>query len=154
MDYRRALIWGGVAIAVIVGGVLLMSPADEGVENVTPSRAGELVAEGVRVIDVRTPGEFELSHRPGAENVPMDSLGASASEWDRAEPILIYCTTGARSAHAVSYLEAQGFETVYHLAAGIIAWDGDLERGSEIAPMPADVTPGAAPVMYEFSTDW
>ncbi|MBE0416318.1 MAG: rhodanese-like domain-containing protein [Coriobacteriia bacterium] len=154
MDLRKVLIWGGVAFVVIIGAVLLMRPAGGGVQDVSPARANELVAEGVRVIDVRTPGEYELSHIPGAENVPMDSLGSVASEWDRSEPLLIYCTTGARSAQAVTYLEAQGFETIYHLAAGIIAWDGDLERGSEIVPMPADVTPGAAPVMYEFSTDW
>ena len=148
------LLWGGVALVVIVGAVLLMRPASGGVQNVSAVRAAELVAEGVRAIDVRTPGEYELSHIPGAENVPMDSLGAAAAEWDRAVPLLIYCATGARSALAVQYLESQGFETIHHLAAGIVAWEDDLERGSGVASMPPDVTPGAAPVMYEFSTDW
>jgi rhodanese-related sulfurtransferase len=154
MDAKKIILWGGVVLAVIVGAVLLMRPASGGVQNVSPDSAAELVSQGVRSVDVRTPGEYELSHIPGAENVPMDSLAAASADWDRGEPLLIYCTTGARSAQAVSYLEAQGFETIHHLAAGIIAWEGDLDKGVEIAPMPPDVTPGAAPVMYEFSTDW
>jgi len=84
----------------------------------------------------------------------MDQLATAISGWDRSEPLLVYCTTGARSNQAVQYLESQGFETIYHLNAGIIAWEGDLERGSEVAPMPADVTPTSTPVMYEFFTDW
>lgn len=154
MDAKKVLLWGGVAVAVMVGAVLLMRPASGGVQNVSPDSAAALVAEGVRVIDVRTPGEYELSHVPGAENVPMDALAADSAGWDRGEPLLVYCTTGARSAQAVTYLEAQGFETIHHLEAGIVAWEGDLEQGTQVAPMPPDVTPGAAPVMYEFSTDW
>ncbi|MFU8890590.1 MAG: rhodanese-like domain-containing protein [Anaerosomatales bacterium] len=154
MDAKKILLWAVVALVIIVGAVFLMRPASGGVQNVTPDRAAELVADGVRVVDVRTPGEYDLSHIPGAENVPMDVLASEASAWDPGEPLLVYCTTGARSAQAVTYLEAQGFETIYHLDAGIVTWSGDLEKGSEIAEMPADVKPGDSPVMYEFSTDW
>jgi rhodanese-related sulfurtransferase len=155
MDTKKLLIWGGVALVAVAGLVLLMRPADGAAGgNISPDRAAELAAEGVRVIDVRTPGEYETSHIPGAELVPMSELVSAAASWDTSEPLLVYCTTGARSTQAVQYLESQGFETIYHLNAGIIAWEGDLERGSEVAPMPADVTPTATPVMYEFFTDW
>jgi rhodanese-related sulfurtransferase len=154
MDSKKILIWGTVAVVLVAGAVFLMRPASGGVQDVSPDRAGELVADDVRTIDVRTPGEFDLSHIPGAENVPMASLTSESSNWSRSEPLLVYCTTGARSTQAVQYLESQGFETVYHLAAGIIAWGGDLEKGSEIAPMPAEATPTGTPVMYEFFTDW
>lgn len=154
MDTKKLLIWGGVALAAIIGLVLLLQPAAGGVQDVSPDRAAELVADGVRVIDVRTPSEYQMSHIAGAENVPMDSLSSAVAAWDPSEPVLIYCTTGARSLQVVQYLEGAGIETVYHLAAGIIAWEGDTEGGSEIAPMPAEATPTGTPVMYEFFTDW
>lgn len=156
MDGKKLLIWGGIAVIAVAGLFLIMRPAGggAGVENVSASRAAELAGEGVRVIDVRTPGEFDTSHVPGAENVPMDVLASEAAGWDASEPLLVYCTTGARSAQAVQYLEAQGFETIYHLDAGLVAWEGELEQGAEVAPMPTDVAPTGTPVMYEFFTDW
>lgn len=36
--------------------------------------------ESVRVLDVRTPGEFENQHIPGAYNVPLDQLAEHAPE--------------------------------------------------------------------------
>ncbi len=156
MDSKKLLIWGGIAVVALAALFLIMRPAGggAGAENVSASRAAELAAAGVRVIDVRTPGEFETSHVPGAENVPMDALSTEAAGWDPAEPLLIYCATGARSAQAVQYLEAQGFETIYHLDAGLVAWEGELEKGTQVAPMPPDAVPAGTPVMYEFFTDW
>ncbi len=154
MDSKKLVIWAIVAVAAIGVGVLVLSPAGGGAQDVSPDRSVELVAEGVRVIDVRTPGEFETSHLPRAENVPMNVLQQTAAAWDTSEPLLVYCTTGARSSEAVRLLADAGFENVYHLAAGIIAWNGELERGAEVAEMPADVTPADGPVLYVFSTDW
>ncbi|HET9753601.1 MAG TPA: rhodanese-like domain-containing protein, partial [Myxococcales bacterium] len=37
------------------------------VDGVTAHR---LVAEGIRVVDVRTPAEFDAGHVPGAVNIP------------------------------------------------------------------------------------
>lgn len=155
MSAKRLIVWVPVALVAAVGLVLLFAPAGgPGVEEVSPGRIAQLIGEGVRVIDVRTPGEFDTSHLPGAENVPMNTLAQEASAWDRSEPVIIYCTTGARSSSAVRLLADQGFEQVYHFTDGIIAWEGELERGVEVAEMPPDVAPSGTPVMYEFFTDW
>lgn len=37
----------------------------------------------VRVLDVRSPAEFEGVHIPGAYNVPLDTLGEHASDIQR-----------------------------------------------------------------------
>ncbi len=157
MGQRQWVVWAIAAVAVVGLGVLLFSPAGGGAQDVSPERSAELVAEGVRVIDVRTPGEYEMSHIERAENVPMNRLAQAATNWDRDEPLLVYCTTGARSGDAVRYLADQGFANVYHLAAGIIAYQGAIVSGSdqvEIAEMPDDVVPGDGPVLLVFSTDW
>ena len=76
-----------------------------------------------RVIDVREPDEFvgELGHLPGALLVPIGTLPASAREWKKAEPILLVCRSGARSARAAEILAQSGFESVLNLEGGMIA---------------------------------
>ena len=58
-------------------------------------------ADGVRIVDVRSVGEFEGGHIPGAQNVPLDQFQSVASQWDKNAPVLVYCQTGSRSAEAV-----------------------------------------------------
>ncbi len=102
---------------------------------------------------MRTVGEFEAGHIPGAENVPIDQLTSVATTWDRKQPVVVYCATGARSLNAASWLAANGFETVYNLKDGIVAWEGDV-TSSGTASTPAEVTPTSRPVVYEFFTEW
>ena len=49
-----------------------------------------------------------------------------------------------------------GFESVYDLASGIAAWDGDIVSAAVASTTPPD--PGSQtsglPVLYEFYTDW
>lgn len=158
---NQLIVWG-LVLAAIIGVVILAgrpagtasSSGGEGLVNVDSARAKELVAAGERIIDVRTPSEFEAAHMPGAENVPLDQLQAALASWDKTEPLLVYCATGARSAEAVSVLQSAGFATIHHLAAGIVSWDGDVETGQQVAQAPVDEKPTDKPVLYEFSTDW
>jgi rhodanese-related sulfurtransferase len=113
----------------------------------------ELAAEGVRIVDVRTVGEFEMGHIAGAENVPISGFEGAAGTWDTAQPIAVYCTTGERSITAVQLLQSMGFETVYHFNEGLVAYAGELEGGQTVAQAPIDETL-ETPVLYEFYTDW
>ncbi len=67
-------------------------------------------AEGVKLIDVRTPGEFATGHLPGAVNVQVGDLdGVAAAIGAQDAPAVIYCASGARSGHAVRALAARGY---------------------------------------------
>ena len=153
MKNSKIIIWGLAAAVVVTLGFLIMRPAG-GVKNVDPAEFQQLMADGVRVIDVRTPGEFESARIPGAENVPMNMLEAEAATWDTSQPVAVYCATGSRSIDAVEFLAAQGFSTIYHLSAGIVAWNGPVEQGEAAAVAASDVEVTGTPVMYEFYTDW
>ena len=87
-------------------------------------------ADGVRIVDVRSVGEFEGGHIAGSQNVPLDQFQSVASQWDKNAPVLVYCQTGSRSAEAVSMLEGLGFTTILHFDKGIVGWTGALEQGS------------------------
>ena len=154
MKNKQLLIWGAAIIAVIGVGFLILSPKGGSVENVDAARMAELVDQGVRVIDVRTPGEYDAGRIPGAENIPVNEVEAASASWDPAQPIAIYCATGSRSVGVVDYLSQQGFAEVYHYDAGIVTWAGEVERGAAaVAAAPVPETSGT-PVMYEFFTDW
>lgn len=68
-----------------------------------------LKAAGALVVDVRTPGEFETGHVPGSLNIPLDQLPARVSEIDPAQPVLLCCASGGRSAQACRFLASQGY---------------------------------------------
>ena len=152
MKNSKLIIWALVAIVIVAMGFLIMRPAG-GVKNVDSAELQALMDQGVRVIDVRTPGEFAAGRIPGTENVPLNELEAAATGWDKSQPIAVYCAVGDRSASAVEYLASQGFGTIYHLPEGIVAWTGQVESGQAVARAVSVETSGTA-VMYEFFTGW
>jgi len=76
---------------------------------------------GGRIVDVRTRDEFACERLARAECVPLDGLLSAAAQWDRAEPVLLMCKSGMRSAQGVQRLENQGFTEVATLEGGIEA---------------------------------
>jgi len=150
----KTIMWVVVAVAVVAAGFFLFKPAGGGMRNVDAAEAATAIEQGtVRVIDVRTAGEFQMGHLPRAENIPIDQLAASIGSWDKGQTLLVYCATGSRSATAVQTLSQAGFTDILHLNAGIVSWPGELEKGVSAAPAPSSA-PTGTPVMYEFYTDW
>lgn len=87
----------------------------------------------VRILDVRTTGEFHTAHLPGAYNVPLDQIGEHASELAALHhPIVLVCQSGARATKAMEQLRAAGKVDLRLLVGGIAAWEaagGDVVRG-------------------------
>jgi len=79
----------------------------------------------VRILDVRTPAEFESAHIPGAYNVPVDTLGEHAAELARhlSEPVVLVCRSGARASQACGKLAATGMANLHILDGGMQSWD-------------------------------
>lgn len=79
----------------------------------------------VRLVDVREPGEFvgELGHIEGAELVPLGTLEAAASQWNRDADLVVICRSGGRSAKGARSLVGMGFTRVMNLRGGMLAWN-------------------------------
>ena len=73
------------------------------------------------IIDVREPVEYVSGHAPAAANVPLGELVARVEELDRDNTIYVICESGRRSAQAVEWLSAQGFDAV-NVDGGTSAW--------------------------------
>lgn len=84
-------------------------------------------ADGIRIIDVRTPGEFRgpFGHIDGAENVPLAEFTQhmSALAFHRDQPVALICRTDRRSAQAQSQLLQAGFRQPLLVLGGMEAWN-------------------------------
>jgi rhodanese-related sulfurtransferase len=89
----------------------------------------------VRLLDVRTPGEFAAVHIPGAYNVPLDTLGEHSPEIRAAvrQPLVLVCQSGQRARRAEDVLKAGGMPNLHILDGGVGAWvasGGAVTRGA------------------------
>ncbi len=87
----------------------------------------ELMASSIapRVLDVRTPGEFETAHIAGAYNVPLDMLREHRDEIidHLDENVVLVCRSGQRAAQAEEALRNAGLSNLHILDGGIAAWE-------------------------------
>lgn len=93
-------------------------------------------ADAARVIDVRTPAEFETAHIPGSHNVPLDVLRArkSAAVERLDGDVVLVCRSGQRSTEAQRLLNSAGVSAVRVLRDGIVDWEKqgyNVDRGRE-----------------------
>ena len=82
----------------------------------------------VEIIDVRTEGEFRMGHIPEATLMDVFSpdFQNKVNALDKDKKILIYCRSGARSAHVCSMLAHSGFKDLSNLFGGLYEWSGKL----------------------------
>ena len=102
--------------------------------NVGQLRELRLEDPDIRILDVRTGGEFETKHIPGSYNVPLDTLGEHVRDLASVDhPVVLVCQSGGRATQAHGALLAAGKETLHILEGGIAAWDnagGEIIHGA------------------------
>lgn len=77
-----------------------------------------------RILDVRTPAEFETAHIPGSYNVPLDLLREHRDELARHidEDVVLVCRSGARASQAEQALGQAGLPGLRVLDGGMNSW--------------------------------
>ena len=98
------------------------------IEQVSARGAKELVDKGeVALLDVRNPEEWQITHLEGAKFIPLDDLLGRANELDSAQPYVVYCHHGTRSAKAIAGLQKLGFKKLKNMAGGIDSWSTTVD---------------------------
>jgi len=91
------------------------------------------------IIDVRTPGEFQGGHIANAKNIDWNgtTFDTQIADFDKTQPIFVYCLSGGRSGSAASQMRSVGFKEVYELNGGLMNWKS--------ANLPETTEAGSAP---------
>jgi rhodanese-related sulfurtransferase len=80
--------------------------------------------DDVTVIDVRTAEEYESGHIDGATMIDFyaDSFADEIGALDPDGTYLLYCRSGNRSGQTASLMQQLGFEQVYDMDGGVVAF--------------------------------
>ncbi len=106
--------------------------------NLFRSRTPEITVHELKVrldagedfilLDVREPREYEIANL-GGTLIPLGQLANRLEELAdyKNKSIVVHCRSGARSANAVSFMRAQGFNEAVNLKGGTLAWSREID---------------------------
>ena len=101
--------------------------------NLLPDAFGRALEQesGALLLDVRTPAEYEDWAIPQSINIDYLSydLIDQLEKLDRAQTYFVYCRTGRRSIRVCTLMRNSGFEGVYNLEGGLVAWHAYFGTG-------------------------
>lgn len=105
------------------------------VKEVSVQELYDLQVQGAdfQLIDVREPHEFAAANIDG-ELIPLGTVSAAAHRIAKDKKVVVHCRSGVRSAKAIRELEDLfGFENLYNLKGGILAWSKEIDTGIVVA---------------------
>lgn len=73
------------------------------------------------LIDVRTSNEYDLMHIKNAINIPVNEIEQKILQVEQTHPLMIYCSSGARSKTAIQVLNNLGYNNIYIWEYGALA---------------------------------
>jgi len=78
----------------------------------------------VKIIDLRTPREYQNGHLRGAELLDLNDacFAGKIEELGLADTYIVYDNEGEKSESAIQLMKAQGLKSVRNLDGGIEAW--------------------------------
>jgi len=107
----------------------------------TEEVATEIESGDALLVDLREDDERLLEGTiPNSMHVPRGMIEFSADptsplhreEFDPERRVIVYCSSGSRSALAADTLQGMGYEDVAHLEGGMMAWKEDKRAVEEV----------------------
>jgi rhodanese-related sulfurtransferase len=74
------------------------------------------------LVDVREPSEYRSGHIPNAINIPLRTLTHDLGKIARDRPVVLYCSTGYRSAMGVMTLHLLGYDNIQGFPPSFAGW--------------------------------
>jgi rhodanese-related sulfurtransferase len=96
-----------------------------GYKRIEPTEAVPLLnRENAVLLDIRDNKDFRAGHVSGAVHIPHSALAKRHVELakDKDKPIIVACRAGTHASTACGLLRKQGFENVYMMSGGMLAW--------------------------------
>lgn len=92
------------------------------ITNIDWPKALEMQKAGGVLIDVRTPGEVAEGTAPGSINIPLQEAEQRLGEFPKDKDLLIFCRSGKRSMAVSNFLIQNGYERVFNVVGGFLAF--------------------------------
>ena len=133
---RRSSLW---CLGVVLVCGFIAAPAsrpiaaDENVPEITVPELKALLEKepNTPIYDVRTPDEYNQGHIKGAILIPLRELPGRYTEIPQHKKVVVYCMAGGRSARAVAFLRAHGYDEAVSLAGGYAEWSRSQSSDSK-----------------------
>jgi rhodanese-related sulfurtransferase len=92
--------------------------------DIEATHLAEMIAgnQQFTLVDVRNDDEVARGIIQSAVHIPLMLLANEFTQLDPEKTIVFYCHSGIRSAQAVSFLANHGFDDLYNLRGGVLAW--------------------------------
>lgn len=90
------------------------------IPTVTIDQVPDPLPDGLVVLDVREPVEWEHAHIEGAVHIPMSLIPVRYTEIPEGQTLVV-CKVGGRSAQVTAWLQQQGVDAV-NLDGGMLDW--------------------------------
>ena len=99
----------------------------EAVREISVQEFEALRQEGspFQLIDVREPYEYDIVNLSG-ELIPVGKIVDHLEKISKKKKVIVHCRTGKRSANAIRELREKGFDNLYNLKGGIIAYAEEI----------------------------
>ena len=113
---------------IIVSFMLLNNLFGEkgrGYTSISPVESTQMInRDDALVLDVREMKEYSEGHILDSVHIPLTNLKTRMSEIEKhkTKKVIVACRSGHRSSHACANLRKNGFEQVYNLRGGVMAW--------------------------------
>ena len=118
-----------VAAFVIVLAMIIsneVSRFTRGFDDISPTDVTKLMNHQTAILlDIRTAAENREGHIINSKHIPTNELSTRIKELEKhkQDHVIAYCRSGNRSVAACKILKAHGFDNVYNLGGGIMAWE-------------------------------
>ena len=117
-----------VIVAIVVVAILVNKQGAGGASAtqlpyvITVQDAYQKYQEGVFILDVREPSEWDEFHIPNTTLIPLGELPDRLDEVPQGQPIIVVCRSGNRSQSGRDILLNAGFQNVTSMSGGVTQW--------------------------------
>ena len=105
----------------LAGGIQKWDGKLSTVKSIQAEELKLVMAKGAVVLDVRKPGEWNISHLKAAQFVPLGDMPSNLEALDKNKPYIVHCGGGYRSMTAISLMKRKGFTNLINVYGGFEA---------------------------------
>lgn len=118
-----------VVAIVIVSLMLIHSLFGEtlrGYSSISPAQSTQMInRDDALMLDVRESNEYSEGHIINSVHIPLSGLKTRMKDLEKhkSKKVIVACRSGSRSSQACATLKKEGFEQVFNLSGGVMAWE-------------------------------